>query len=232
MLIALLAIFVFSVSSLLANDGTACPLADGKTCTGTDLFKGKTIEDFDFFLDDGSKKEEVFSICAEGVLSVKGKPFGWIGTKKLYKNFKMSVEFRYPDKENFINSGIFLRVNGEPTMFLPRCIEVQLAPKSMGDLYTFWDMQLTGSPERSAVNAEHKLTKVLRSVKQFRNTKKDDLTQWHQAEIVCFEDMLLIKINGQIVNWANGVENIPGRIAFQSEGAPIDFKNAMVVELQ
>ena len=209
------------------NPPKTCP----KLCPAVDLLKGKSIDDFEFFLADGAKKADVFSICKEGVLSVKGKPFGWLGTKKLYKNFQLTVEFRYPDKNNAINSGIFLRVNGESTMFLPKCVEVQLAPKSLADLYGFWDMKIAGTPERFSVNENHKMTKVLRSVKQFRNVCKKDLTQWQKVEITCFEDMLLVKVNGQVANWGFGFENVEGRIAFQSEGAPVEFRNAFVTEL-
>lgn len=195
------------------------------------LLKGATLDDFDFYLADGAKKEDVYSLGKDGVLKVTGQPFGWLGTKKLYRNFIVQGEFRYTDKDNTINSGLFLRVCKTTSNFLPRCVEVQLAPKSLGDLYGFWDMKITGAPERSRLVENHKLVEVMRGVSSFRNAGMADMTEWNKLHVTCFEDLILVRMNGQIVNWATGLENVPGRIAFQSEGAPIEFRNFTVQEL-
>ncbi|MDO5565985.1 MAG: DUF1080 domain-containing protein [Planctomycetia bacterium] len=217
---------LMNVTAVVAQDKTADKAADkGKTI---ELLKGASLDDFEFFLDEGAKKTDVYSLGADGVLKVAGKPFGWLGTKKLYHNFEVCGEFRYPDKTNMVNSGLFLRVCKSTPTFLPKCVEVQLAPKSLGDLYGFWNMKITGDQERSRLVENHKVVEVLRSVKHFRNEKKDDMTQWNKVHVVCFEDLIVVRMNGKIVNWATGLENVPGRIAFQSEGAPVEFRNFTV----
>ncbi|MDD3588235.1 MAG: DUF1080 domain-containing protein [Thermoguttaceae bacterium] len=208
-----------NVTTLVAQDKTA---ADAKTI---ELLKGASLDDFEFFLDEGAKKTDVYHLDADGVLKVAGKPFGWLGTKKLYRNFEVCGQFRYPDKTNMVNSGLFLRVCKSTSTFLPKCVEVQLAPASLGDLYGFWDMKITGAPDRSRLVENHKTVEVLRGVKHFRNGKNDDMTQWNDVHVVCFEDLIVVRMNGKIVNWATGLENVPGRIAFQSEGAPVEFRN-------
>lgn len=222
---AVAVVLIASTNAVAQNQATP----SGKTI---ELLKNATLDDFDFFLADGAKKSDVFTLGADGILKVAGEPFGWLGTKKLYRNFEISGEFRYPDKENSINSGLFLRVCKSTPNFLPKCVEVQLAPPSLGDLYGFWDMKLAGAAERSRFVENHKVVQVLRGVKHFRNGKKDDMTQWNQVHVVCFEDMIVVRMNGMIVNWATGVENVPGRIAFQSEGAPVEFRNFTVTSLE
>lgn len=36
---------------------------------------------------------------------------------------------------------------------------------------------------------------------------------------------VMLKINGTVVNEGTGAEEVPGRIALRSEGAPIEFRN-------
>ena len=195
------------------------------------LFHGKTLDDFDYFLSDNAAKTDVFSLAGDGVLKVTGNPFGWLGTKNEYTNFVLKVEYRYPDLNNTSNSGIFLRAHGNTGMFLPVCVEVQLAPDSMGHLFGFWDMKIGDNSGRCELNANHQMVKVLRTVKNFRNARLEDLSQWHTAEILCYGDFVAVYINGQLANWANGVETVPGKVAFQSEGAPIEFRNAELTVL-
>lgn len=224
-----LALILVSVAFGSYAWGADCEATAGK-CNKIDLLKGATVDDFNFYLEDGAKKEDIFSITSEGVLTVKGKPFGWLETKKKFRNFVFSTEFRYPNKDDQINSGLFLRINGESPNFLPRCIEMQLAPHSIGDLYGFWDMKIEGETSRFS-QKEGEIFGVLRGVKFAKEPKKDDLTQWQKVVVTCIEGDLTVKINGEEVNSATGVENIDGTIGFQSEGSPIEFRNAFVVEL-
>jgi hypothetical protein len=43
--------------------------------------------------------------------------------------------------------------------------------------------------------------------------------------------LLIVKINGKVVNWAIMAEIKPGKIAFQSEGGAIEFRNALLTVL-
>lgn len=196
---------------------------------GVDLFQNATLADFDYFLDEGAKKEDVFSL-KNGILTITGKPFGWLETKKDYKNFVLKAEFRYPEQDKAINSGIFLRINKRTGHFLPRCIEFQLMPKGIGDLYGFRNMKMIGSADRSSSNENHKLVGVFHGVKKYRNGASSDLSQWQKVEIACFEDAMAVKVNGKLVNVAVEVENIEGKIGFQSEGGLIEFRNVIIQE--
>ncbi len=55
--------------------------------------------------------------------------------------------------------------------------------------------------------------------------------QWNSMEIVCSEGLVVVQLNGKIVNWVLNAEQTPGKLAFQSEGGPIEFRNAMLTEL-
>lgn len=195
-----------------------------------DLLSKAKLSDFGFHLVDGAKKEDVFSI-KNGVLTVKGKPFGWLETKKQFRNFTLKGEFRYPDPANAANSGIFLRGKrtNDKSAFLPRTIECQLQPSTCCDLMTFFDMGLAGPAERSKVVNPHKVTKVLRKVDRFENGIKGSISDWQKIEIFCSDNLVVVRLNDQIVNYADNVENTSGFIAFQSEGGLIEFRNFTII---
>jgi len=45
------------------------------------------------------------------------------------------------------------------------------------------------------------------------------------------DSLIVITLNGKIVNWTNQAATTPGRIGLQSEGGPIKFRNFIVTEL-
>ena len=70
-----------------------------------DLFNGKDLSNWKFYLEDSTTKpEEVFSV-KEGLIHIKGTPFGYMYTKEKYGNYKLHVEYRWPN-------GKLLKISG------------------------------------------------------------------------------------------------------------------------
>ncbi len=197
----------------------------------TALFEKKNLAEWDFYVDkEGVKVEEVFSFTGDDVLACKGQPFGYLCTKESYKNFKISVDWRYPEGVKPTNSGIFLRIGEQPKgLFLPQVIEVQLAHKSAGDLWGFHGRKLTGPAERFIDRDGEKIGKT-NGVKRILDMEKEP-GQWNAMEILCNDGLVVVVVNGKIVNWTIGAEPLAGRLGFQSEGGPIEFKNAVLTTL-
>ena len=111
------------------------PIADGPHAGAVDLLRGATLDDFDYFLLDGEQREKAFSL-EDGVLSIAGTPFGWLGTKNDYHNFVVETEFRLLDPEGETNSGFLVRMGEQkPTTFLPHCVEIGIYEKETGTLF-------------------------------------------------------------------------------------------------
>ncbi|MGL4492663.1 MAG: family 16 glycoside hydrolase, partial [Tannerellaceae bacterium] len=55
-----------------------------------ELFNGKNLNNWNFFLDTKStaKPAEIFSV-EDGVITIKGTPFGYMYTKEMYDNFHL-----------------------------------------------------------------------------------------------------------------------------------------------
>ena len=196
-----------------------------------DLLASKNLDDWDFFLNDGAKKEDIWSFTEEGTLYCKGVPMGYLCTKKDYRDFKLTVQWRWPEGVEPTNSGILMRINGQPKA-LPRCVEAQLAFGNAGDIWTFHNMELEGYDKaRFTHNTPGRvLTGEARGVKKLVNAERP-AGRWNTYEILCQDETLVISVNGTIVNWTKDLEDVAGKIAFQSEGGPIEFRNAVLTPL-
>jgi len=198
----------------------------------TNLFDNKNLADWDFYVvQDGVKVEDVFSFSGNGrILQCTGQPFGYLATKEAYKNFKFSVGWRWAEGKEPTNSGIFLKITDQPKgSFLPKAFEVQLQHKNVGDLWAFHGRTLTDSSDRLEAT-EHKEIGKFSGVRKLLNMEKEP-GQWNTMDILCNERLIVIVVNGKIVNWTTGAEAVAGRIGLQSEGGPIEFRNAVVTPL-
>ena len=116
------------------------------------LFNGKDLAGWSHFLVDPKvRMEDVWSV-RDGVLVCKGEPLGFLYTDAEHTSFKLVVEWRWAEGAaarlgKTPNSGVLLRVNGEPKA-IPRAYEAQLQSGYAGDLYGFWGMPLEGDPAR------------------------------------------------------------------------------------
>jgi hypothetical protein len=200
------------------------------------LFEKTNLSEWDFHTDkEGVTVENIYSFSDNGTLLCKGEPFGWLGTKEEYKNFKLSVDYRWSPGAKPTNSGIFLRLNKQPEKtFLPRCVEVQLASKSAGDLYGFHGMKL---PAPAGI-AEGRVSSrdggekfgLINGLKKIADLEKEP-GQWNTLDILCSNGLIVIVVNGVIVNWVTDAEQTTGKIGFQSEGGPIEFRHAALTVL-
>jgi len=195
------------------------------------LFAERDLAKWDFWVaEEGVKVQDVFSFNADGVLSCTGKPFGYLAAPSIYKNYKLSVEYVWPEGVEPTNSGVFLRINAQPkTSFLPRGIEAQLAHNSAGDLWAFHGMRINGPKDRHTDNPNHEIGPIC-GVKRIEGAEKQP-GQWNLMEILVVDSLVVISLNGKIVNWTNEAETTPGKVGLQSEGGPIKFRNFIITEL-
>jgi len=197
----------------------------------TTLFEKKNLSEWDFHVNkEGVKAENVFSFAADGRLLCKGQPFGYLATKEAFKNFTFAVEWRWSEGAEPTNSGIFLKITEQPGgAFLPKSVEVQLQKGNAGDIWAFHGRSITESAAR-LVSAETADIGKFCGVKKILTAEKET-GQWNTMEILCTGSLIVVTLNGKIVNWTTGAEPIEGRIGFQSEGGPIEFRNAVLTTL-
>lgn len=197
----------------------ACPGAAEET---SKLFNGKDLAGWGFHLVEADKKmEDVWSV-KDGLLVCKGEPMGYLSTAKEFTNCKLVVEWRWTPGKKPGNSGVLLRISGEPKA-LPMCYEAQLQHGNAGDIYGFHGMPVDGAKARKVSKPGHKIGGDLSGMKKIRGAEKP-AGEWNKYEITLEGEKLDLVVNGVKVNEATGLKVVPGKIGFQSEGGEIQFR--------
>lgn len=186
----------------------------------TQLFNGRDLDGWDFYLQDKSIDPTSVWSVKDGVVHCKGKPNGYMQTTRDYSDYKLHLEWRWVDKPS--NSGVLLHTTG-PDKLWPKSIECQLMHENAGD---FWMISGTGitvdgkrlqSRTDNAVNGKKKHTS---------NEKPPG--RWNSYDIYCRGDTIRCYVNGLLQNQGTGSTETSGRICLQSEGTPIEFKNIYI----
>ncbi|MBU0639387.1 MAG: DUF1080 domain-containing protein [Planctomycetes bacterium] len=177
------------------------------------LFNGRDLSGWTAHLEDNGRPEDAWSV-SDGVLICKGRPIGYIRTEADYTNYVLKLEWRFnPVTKQAGNSGVLLRLCGADKVW-PRSVEAQLQSGNAGD---FW-------------NIDKFVMKVDPARTNGRNTKKthfaeQPIGEWNEYEIIVDHTEIRLYVNGELLNRAWDVEEIPGKIGLQSEGAEIHFRN-------
>ncbi|MDR2564430.1 MAG: DUF1080 domain-containing protein [Prevotellaceae bacterium] len=190
-----------------------------------DLFDGSTLKGWGFVLKEESKQspEEVFTV-KDGVIHITGTPFGYMYTRDKYENFLLHVEWRWPDEAS--NSGIFLFVQDDEKLW-PNAIECQLRAGSAGDFV------LLGGSDLAEYKTEPGQERPAFPVIKKRNESSENKTgEWNNATIICNRGRISVYINGTLQNTGSNPKYRSGRIALQSEGKDIQFRNIKITILE
>jgi hypothetical protein len=154
----------------------------------------------------------------DGVIRCEGEPRGYMRTTTAYKDYKVSLEWRWPDEGG--NNGLLLHCVGEDQVW-PKSIESQLQHENAGD---FW---VIGGAEF----AEHVDKSTRRVVKKTDHNEKP-LGEWNTMEAICEGDTIKIYVNGLLQNEATECTVTEGYIGLQSEGTPIEYRNIVLESLE
>lgn len=166
--------------------------------------------------------DEVFLIN-EGILTISGDPFGYMYTNDKYANYHLQVEWKWPEgKES--NSGIFLFVEDILSPF-PKCIECQLMAGKAGDF-----VLINGSDLNEYKDEPNTPRPKFPIVPKVNNSSEKPAGEWNKADIYCYNGIVIVYINGVFQN--KGTSKVKeGRIALQSEGDNIQFRNVILTPL-
>jgi hypothetical protein len=210
------------VAGQAASDGQG---GDRRMGREVRLFNGRDFSGWTHHLADPSvKREDVWSIDPDrGLLICRGEPAGYLRTVADYTNFVLKLEWRWsPVTRKAGNSGVLLRVVGSDKVW-PRSVEAQLQSGSAGDFWLIDDARLETPAERiDQRTPRHRLR---------ARTSEKPVGEWNQYEITCDGDRISLKVNGELVNVGTGAEVVPGKIALQSEGAEIHFRNIRLIPI-
>lgn len=187
------------------------------------LFNGQNLSGWKPYMGDPSINPfRVWSV-KNGIIRCEGKPNGYLRTTRIYANYKLHLEWRWPEEPT--NSGVLLHMNGADQIW-PTSLEAQLRSGDAGDII------LIGEAVSLTVN-DAKLTpqdsRYLR-IPGIKPSTEKPAGQWNRYDILCKDGTIELRINGVLQNKGTSASLTSGYICLQSEGSPIEFRN-IILEL-
>lgn len=224
----LIRIVVVSAVAFLATFSSG--ITAEKPSAPIDLFNGKNLDGWTHVLVGDVAKEKVWTVV-DGVIVCRGEPVGFLQTGKSYQDFKLTFDWRWAPGGKPGNSGVLLRIAGKPETFMPKCVEAQLKHGSAGDIWAFFGAGL--NTDASGRAREVKGNPQLGDFKGIGKTKDAEKApgEWNHYEITVSGGNLTLKVNGELVNEASGLDVLSGPIGFQSEGGEIHFRKIQIQPL-
>lgn len=201
----------------------------GKKPTVGQSFNGRDLQGWTYRLEKPDVPMSAVWSVRDGLLICKGEPLGYLGTVQAYTNVRVVVEWRWAPGKPPGNSGVLLRINGEPRA-LPRCLEAQLQSGNAGDLLGLHGMGITGEPARVQKIPNHQLAGDITIVRKLAALENPP-GEWNRYEIELSGESLRAWVNGTLANEATGCEVLAGPVGFQSEGGEIHFRRIEVTPL-
>ena len=193
-------------------------------------------------------KEDTWS-WKDGMLICTGSPKGVIRSKKEYTNFELVCEWMHHKHGG--NSGVFvwarkdiidtMHKTGSPK--LPKGIEVQVLDLGYADVYTKkfnkppdWftshgDVFPVGAKMTPFPPSAPKGTKSYPSRSFPSKSLSRGLEQWNHYYIRAINGEVRLWVNGEEVSGGTNCNPRSGYLCFESEGAPIEFRNIRIREL-
>ena len=104
-------------------------------------------------------QQTVFTV-QNGVIHIKGDPFGYMRTKETYSDYTLHVEWRYPTEAT--NSGIFIHAQMPDTIWL-KCIECQLKAGNAGDFVCMNGAEMNEQKDKTK-RVVKKMTALMRNL--------------------------------------------------------------------
>jgi hypothetical protein len=178
-----------------------------------ELFNRKDLSGWKLFLPGDADVTQTWSV-KNGVIHCTGKPAGYIRTQQDYRDYKLTVEWRFPATPG--NTGVLLHMS-EPDQVWPRSIEAQGKFGNQGDLYV---IEGTDFKEHRGVEGRRVPRKVPPNEKA--------AGEWNTYEIICKGDTIRVSVNGKLMNVATECTVSSGKICLQSEGSPIEIRKVVL----
>ena len=173
-------------------------------------------------------------IVRNGLLVSLGKPGGHLISDKIYRNYRLEVEYRFAAKPG--NCGVLVHASTPRALYkmFPKSIEVQMQHESAGDFWcivediTTPDMEARRGPTEEWGGTEGKK----RQIKNLTDGSEKPAGEWNNMVIECVDREIKVWINGDLVNYGYDCTADRGQIALQAEGSEVEFKKLVLTPIK
>lgn len=172
-------------------------------------------------------------IVRNGMLVSLGTPGGHIITDKVYKNYRLDVEYRFAGVPG--NCGVLVHASTPRALYemFPKSIEVQMMHENAGD---FWcivedikvpDMEARRGPKENWGITEGKGRRIL----NLTDGSEKPVGEWNNMVVECAGNSVKVWVNGDLVNHGTDCTASEGNIALQAEGSEVEFRKVVLTPL-
>jgi len=178
-----------------------------------ELFNGKDFSGFTFCMKNDADPLKTWSVT-NGVIHCTGKPIGYLRTTQSYRDYVVTVEWRFvkiaPKADN---TGVLVHIQF-PDKVWPVCIQVQGKHDHIGDLFLM----------AGAESKQHKGLDANTPLPLHGKSAEHAIGEWNTNQTTCFQDGVVTEVNGHILNVTTKCTIQSGFIGMQSEGGEIEIK--------
>ncbi len=190
------------------------------------LFNGQDLDNWVIYTDDASVNPDSYYYVKDGFIENTGVPMGYMRTKKSYSNYRLHVEWRYPEKPT--NSGILLHAFGPDAIWIKH-YQAQLKYMKAGDF-------IINAVDESAQVGDslYVSTEEVKELipKMHESNEYEAGGEWNSYDIVCKDNTIKISVNGLLQNVASNCSRSEGYIGLQAEGSKIQFRNIWIKKIK
>ncbi len=188
------------------------------------LFNGENLDGWTIFLEGDSIQPEEYFYVNDGMIETIGVPVGYARTNKEFENYKLHVEWRYPEEPT--NSGIMLHVNG-PDLIWVSHYQGQLKHENAGDFIVHG----VGNTATIRDTVYTSTSDVKPLISKTHPTNEKPAGEWNSYDIICKGNTIELSVNGLLQNVATNCSLTKGGIGLQAEGSKIQFRNLWIEPL-
>jgi len=184
-----------------------------------ELFNGQDFSGWEFVMKNHADPAKTWSV-KNGLIHCAGRPTGYIRTTQAYRNYLLTVVWRFvkvaPGADN---SGVLVHIQS-PDKVWPMCIQNQGKSGRQGDLFVM----------SGAECKEHlALGKDANTPVAFSGAPNENaIGEWNTNATVCAGNAVEAIINGKPLNKISECTISSGYIGIQSEGAEIEIRQILV----
>lgn len=193
------------------------------------LFNQNDLKGWYAYSPDGGKYTNAAALFSveDNLIRMYGSKAGYLMSEQSFRDFKLTVEFRWNTDANFVrkgdvkNSGVMYLVPTEtPDVLWPKGIQFQIKEGFTGDFILLQETTLNVKgvkvgPGKSVIS------------NRFKDAEKP-IGEWNKLIIIVSKGKIIQKLNGKIVNIGTDSSVTEGRILLQYEGFPIDFRKVAI----
>ena len=186
-----------------------------------ELFNGKDFTGWTFCMRTNGDSSQTWTVT-NGVIHCSGKPNGYLRTIQDYRDYQLTVEWRFvkiaPKADN---TGILVHMQ-LPDKVWPMCIQNQGKSGRQGDLFVM----------AGAECKEHKGMDANTPVPMHGPSVEKPVGEWNTNVTVCAGNGVKACINGKFMNEITECTISSGFIGIQSEGGDIEIRKITLEPLK